>query len=578
MSFLPNKLLPLLPSIPDTVPLCDFMFDERYGRCSYSESLNAYTCGITGLSISAEEQRVRVELLARSLAHELQWRVNEGNEFDKVVGIFALNTVLTDHFWKIDVMGLSWAIHRINGISSPANAMYNVEELTHQLLTSRCKALFTVHQLLPVAFKAAEAAGIPLDKVYLCDTPWEPYGERKPAFKSLTDLVDLGQSLPPLEPIKWSNGQGQKQTAFLCYSSGTSGLPKAVMISHRNVIANIIQLSLFDQEDRDNLAPRHRDVGLGLLPQSHIYSLIIICHASTYRGDSVIVLPKFDLETYLRTIQTYKINTLYLVPPIIITMINNLETLSRYDLSSVNRVWVGAAPLGLEATNTLLANYPSWKVTLGYGMTETCVVVTSGTPRDIVVGSSGWILPGFEIMLVDAEGNRISRCNESGEVWVRSPSVVLGYLKNDAANQETFVELPEGRFIKTGDIGEMRKEPSGNEHLWIVDRIKELIKVKGHQVAPAELEACLLGHPNVADCAVIPIPDHRSGEVPKAFVVKSGEVSADDVQAYIQSRKAPHKWIKGGVEFVEAIPKSASGKILRRVLRDREKQRRASKL
>ncbi|KAF6819023.1 AMP-binding enzyme [Colletotrichum musicola] len=568
--FVPNSSLPPLPTIPDTVPLCDFMFDERFGRCAYSESLDAYTCGISGSKISAFEQKIQVDVLARALAEELGWRVNEGNEFDKVVGIFALNT--------INIMGLSWAVHRINGISSPANAMYSVEELTHQLTTSRCKALFTVPSLLPVALKAAKASGIPRSRVYLCDMPAEPVQNVSKEFKTLTRLIEHGRGLPELEPIKWEDGQARRQTAYLCYSSGTSGLPKAVMISHWNIIANIVQLSLFDQADRDSLSTRHRDIGLGLLPQSHIYSLIIICHASTYRGDSVIVLPRFDLMTYLRTIERFKINTLYLVPPIVISMINNLGAMQRFDLGSVNRVWVGAAPLGLEATNALLASYPEWKITLGYGMTETCVVVTSGTPRDIVVGSSGWLLPGFEILLVDAEGNRITKYNEPGEVWVKSPSVVLGYLNNDVANRETFTTLREGRFIKTGDVGEMRKESSGNEHLWIVDRIKELIKVKGHQVAPAELEACLLGHPAVADCAVIPIPDERSGEVPKAFVVTSGDCSAKDLQEYVQAKKAPHKWIKGGIEFVEAIPKSPSGKILRRILRDRERQRRASKL
>lgn len=399
---------------------------------------------------------------------------------------------------QVDIMGLSWAVHRVNGISSPANAMYNAEELTHQLMTSKCKALFTVQSLLPVALKAAKAAGIPECYIYLCDMP-DQQETKFSQYKTVAELTLRGQTLPQLEPIKWNRGQGQRQTAFLCYSSGTSGLPvsdttkdpcpllnsytdapykKAVMISHKNVIANIIQLSLFDQADRDAISPTHRDIGLGLLPQSHIYSLIIICHASTYRGDSVIVLPKFDLNTYLRTIERFRINTLYLVPPLVIAMINNFEALKKYDLSSVKRVWVGAAPLGLEATNALLSAYPSWKITLGYGMTETCVVVTSGTPRDIVIGSSGLILPGFEIMLVDADGKRVNTYNEPGEVWVKSPSVVLGYLNNEFANRETFVDTENGRFIKTGDVGEMRKAPSGKEHLWIVDRIKELIKVK----------------------------------------------------------------------------------------------------
>jgi len=290
------------------------------------------------------------------------------------------------------------------------------------------------------------------------------------------------------------------------------------------------------------------------------------------------VLPSFDLDTFLITIERYRINTLYLVPPIVVAMLNNLDKMKQYDLRCVNRLWIGAAPLGAEATQLLLSAYPEWKLTLGYGMTETCVVVTSGTPRDIVVGSSGWILPGFNVMLVDGDGREITSYNQPGEVWVSSPSVVLGYHANQKANQETFTELSSGRYIRTGDVGEIRKASSGNEHLWIVDRIKELIKVKGHQVAPAELEACLLGHSGVADCAVIPVPDARAGEVPKAFVVKSGDVTAEAIQEYVRSQKASYKWIAGGVEFVDVIPKSPSGKILRRLLRDQEKQKKASKL
>ncbi|KAK1635587.1 hypothetical protein BDP81DRAFT_450458 [Colletotrichum phormii] len=500
MLFVHDESLPQLPSIPDTVPLCDFMFDEQYGRHPVAKSLDSYTCGLSGYSISAREQKARVEAFARSLAQELGWSVNQGSEFDKVIGIFALNTV--------DVMGLSWAVHRVNGVSSPANAMYNAEELTHQLVTSKCKALFTVQSLLPIALKAAKAAEIPEHCVYLCDMPGQQEAKRS-KYKTVAELTLHGQSLPELEPIKWKPGQGQRQTAFLCYSSGTSGLPTETLFL-RGIATS--------------------DLASYLSPTST---------SSTYRGDSVIVLPRFDLHTYLRTIDKFKINTLYLVPPLIIAMINSFETLRKYDLSSVKRVWVGAAPLGLEATNALLSAYPSWKITLGYGMTETCVVVTSGTPRDIVVGSSGLVLPGFEIMLVGADDKPVNNYNEPGEVWVKSPSVVLGYLNNESANRDTFVDTENGRFIKTGDVGEMRKAPSGKEHLWIVDRIKELIKVKGHQVAPAELEACLLGHASVADCAVISVPDDRAGEVPKAYIVKSEPCSAKEVQEYVQARKAP---------------------------------------
>ncbi|KAF2192511.1 acetyl-CoA synthetase-like protein [Zopfia rhizophila CBS 207.26] len=380
-----------------------------------------------------------VDVLTRALARKVGWRVNEGTEFERVVGIFALNPV---------------------------------EELSHQLATSNCKALFTATSLLQVALKAAKTKG---------------------------------KLLLGLEPIKWSKRQGARQTAFLCYSSGTSGLPRAVTMSNFNVIANIVQLPLFNQQDRNNLALRYRDLGLGLLPQSHFYSWIIICHELTYSEDSVIVLRKFKLDTYLRSVEEYRINTLYPVLPI---------------FSEARMGWCCAFWLGSN------------------GDTLVCI-------------------PGLEsyaaVMLGDTDGRDITSYNQPGEVLVKSPSIVLGCLNNEKANQETFAELPQGRF--------------GNEHQWIVDRIQELIKNKGHQVVPAELEPCLLKHPSVADCAVIPVPDGRAGEVPKAFVFRPGTCPSEEVQRYVHDQISSHKWIKGSIEFVDSISKSPSGRILRRFKR-----------
>lgn len=251
------------------------------------------------------------------------------------------------------------------------------------------------------------------------------------------------------------------------------------MISHRNVIANTIQSSTFEKASRDAWGSGYRDVALGLLPQSHIYGLVIIAHASTWRGDQVIILPKFELKSYLNAIAKYKINTLYLVPPIAITMANSQDTPRLYDLRSVRQIYSGAAPLAKEVTDKLLSQYPSWTIRQAYGLTESCTVVSSTSPHDIWRGSSGCLLPGCEVKLIDTEsGKEITGYGEAGEILVKSPAVVLGYLKNDKATRDTFVEMPEGRFLQTGDKGEFRLSPdSGNEHLWIVDRIKELIKV-----------------------------------------------------------------------------------------------------
>ncbi|KEF61865.1 uncharacterized protein A1O9_03436 [Exophiala aquamarina CBS 119918] len=572
MVFYPEKWVPELPEIPDNVPICDFMLDEQYGRRPYSESWDTYTCALSGRSITASQQKEHVEKLSRALAQQFGWKVNEGTEYDKVVGVFALNT--------IDIMSLSWAIHRLNGVSSPANAAYNADELRHQLTNSGAKFLFTVLPLLPVALEAAEKSGISKDKIFICEVPGD--GEYPKEFKTLSQLVKEGESAPEIEPVKWTKGQGARQTAFLCYSSGTSGLPKGVMISHRNVIANTVQISVYDKLGRDKIRPGYQDVALGLLPQSHIYGLIVICHASTYRGDRVIVLPKFDLQHYLTAIEKYQINTLYIVPPIIIAMVKNPQLLKKFDLSSVRQIFTGAAPLGKETAEDLSAQYPQWQVRQGYGLTETCTVVCSTTPADIWFGSSGCLIPGYEAKIMSAEGNEITGYNQAGELLVKSPSIVLGYLKNEQATKETFVDMPEGRFMRTGDEVEIRKSPNGNEHIWVVDRIKELIKVKGLQVAPAELEACLLNHPAVADCAVIPVQDDRAGELPKAFVVKSNSVGLEESEAalkrsiskHVEKEKARHKWLAGGIEFIDVIPKSPSGKILRRLLRDKDRENR----
>jgi len=275
------------------------------------------------------------------------------------------------------------------------------------------------------------------------------------------------------------------------------------------------------------------------------------------------------------------------VPPIIIGMAKNPNVCAKFDLSSVKAIFTGAAPLGVETAEDLQKQYPSWSIRQGYGLTETCTVVLSTSASDVWLGSCGSVLPTMKAKLMSPEGKEITGYDQPGELVIQSPSVVLGYLNNDKANLETFIADTDGngRWMRTGDEAVVRKAPSGNEHFFIVDRIKELIKVKGLQVAPAELEAHLLTHPSVADVAVIPVPDDAAGEVPKAFVVKSASVGleendrlvAREIAKHVEGHKARHKWLKGGVEFIDVIPKSPSGKILRRLLRDKDKEARRAK-
>lgn len=447
------------------------MFEEKHGRAPYSNSKDAYICGLTGKRISAKQQKDNYICLARALAKEFGWKVNEGTEFDKVCGVFALNTV--------DVMTLNWAIHRLNGISSPANAAYSADELRHQLANSESKALFTVLPLLDTAIAGATKAGLDRSKIYLLAMPGDDESRYPKDIKTFKQLLEAGKNLPELEPVKWSKGQGARQTAFLCYSSGTSGLPKGVMISHRNVIANTLQIKTYDSSWRQvQGGDGFHDVALGLLPQSHIYGLIVICHVHTYCGDEVIVLPKFDLNNYLASIQKYNISVLYIVPPIIIQMVKQNDICKKYDLTSVKSIFTGAAPLGKETAEDLAKQYPDWKIRQGYGMTETCTVVCSSSPKDIDFGSSGSLLPGYKARVITIEGNEITGYDQTGELVVSSPSVVLGYLKNETATRESFVDFEDGRYLRTGDEVLFRKSPQGNEHVWITDRIKELIKVK----------------------------------------------------------------------------------------------------
>ncbi|KAF4334051.1 4-coumarate ligase-like 7 [Fusarium beomiforme] len=562
MAFYPPSWVPKLPDIPDSISVADFINTNKAGRKSFETSKNPYTCGVTGQSRTAAQVAQRVDFLARGLAKTVGLDPCDGTPWDRVVAIYALNT--------IDYIPATHAVHRVDGIVTPASSAHSASELEHQLRSSGAKALFTCAPLLSTALKAASAVGIPDKHIFLLPLPNTPSEGR---FKTIEDLISEGQNLPSLETPAWIPGQGKRQVAYLCYSSGTSGLPKAVMISHYNVIACTLMIHTCESVTRqqDNIDTQ---VALGLLPFSHIYGLVVIAHISQYRGDEVVVLQRFQLDQLLGAIEKFRIEQLYVVPPIIVQMLSNADKCNKYDLSCVRAVFSGAAPLGSETIQKLLELYPKWRIGQGYGLTEATPGVFHTSEDDPLPGSSGSLLPGAKVKIIDQHGSEVTAYDTPGELYVQGPNVVLGYLHNERANAETFVWREDGRWLRTGDEVLVRKSPRGNDHFFIVDRIKELIKVKGHQVAPAELEAHLLDHPYVDDCAVIGIIDERAGEVPLAFIVKSKQASGlreDDVVRavceHVETHKARHKWLKGGVRVLDVIPKSPSGKILRRVLK-----------
>ncbi|OAA45602.1 phenylacetyl-CoA ligase [Metarhizium rileyi] len=588
MPFYPPSWVPQLPEIPDSISLETFMFDERYGRYPAQDSRAPFTDGLTGRKHSLSEMQQRVDHLSRALSKELGFQAHQGTEWDKVVACFSLNC--------IDYLTLAWAVHRLGGILSCVNASYNASELEYQLKDSGAKAVVTCLPLLKTTMEAVTRVGIHKSHVFLHQLPpTVTYGLSNPGLKTVDDLIEAGAELPLFKPTDfyWKKGDGEKRIAFLCYSSGTSGLPKGVMIAHRNVIANTIQFVTLEKSNRDTIRKQlgvggYTENCLGLLPMSHIYGLIVICHVAPYRGDGVIVLPRYEFKLLLQAVQDFKIQMLYLVPPMILHMSKQPDIVKQFDTSSVRAVFTGAAPLKEDTAKEFLKVLPRVNLLQGYGLTETATVVCATVPQDILLGGSGSLLPGFVARIFTSEGEEVKAYGKTGELWVHSPSVVVGYLNNRKATDETFVTADDGlRYMRTGDEALITRSQKGNEHVFITDRIKELIKVKGHQVAPAELEGHLLTHPVVADCVVIGVAADREGEVPKAFVVKTSGVEGADrdiiesIIKHVADHKSDYKRLRGGVEFIDVVPRNPSGKILRRLIRDKERakvKRRQTKL
>ncbi|KAL7947427.1 hypothetical protein V8C42DRAFT_343374 [Trichoderma barbatum] len=569
MPFTTPSYIPKLPfDPPDSIPIHEFLFSDgdQYGRYPIAESRPPFTCGITGRSYPAAEAKNRIEWLSAALASELGFDVAVGSEFDKVIGLFSVNT--------IDTMTISWAAHRFSGVSSPISPSYSATELTKQLKSVKCKALFTCATLLPTALEAASAAGIPKAHVYLVEIPEKALKDATVPtdIKSVDQLIAEGKKLAPLPKLKWSKGQGARQTAFLCSSSGTSGLPKNVMISHKNIIANTLMMSTYES----NYKSGKPESLLAVLPMSHSYALIVTGHAGVYRGYNAVVLPGFDLVDVLEAVQKQSIETLWMVPPMIVALIKNSSITARYKLDHVQTTVVGASNLTKEVNEQFARLFPNCQLIQGYGLTETSVVVSMQNRADVMFGSCGHILPGYEGRLVSRDGEEVTDLDTPGELLLRSPTVMLGYLDNEKATKETFTH---DGWLRTGDLMEFRQSDEGHEHLFIVDRVKELIKVRGMQISPTEIEELLSRHPCIADVCVVPIPDDGSGELPLAFIVQSVAGKEEDervlkqkIHDFVDSELADYKRLAGGIEFLEALPKSASGKTKRGEMKERAKK------
>jgi len=381
-------------------------------------------------------------------------------------------------------------------------------------------------------------------------------------------------------------GEAKTKIAFLCFSSGTTGRPKAVAIPHYAVIANIIQYAVFLKVNDpsipwDDLRYRPGDISTCVLPLFHIYGLVVNLHFLLFVGMTIVIQPKFNITEFLESVVRYRITHLLVVPPMLVLLCKH-PIVKNYDLTHVRLCSSGAAALSNEVIQQLFRVLPNAYISQGYGMTETATVVTAtSTSQRHTKGGAGVLLPGVVARVIKQDGS-LARVGETGELVVRTPSLALKYLNNEQATKETFVN----GWLRTGD--EVKFDEQGE--LYVVDRLKELIKVRGFQVAPAELEGHLLNHKYVADVCVVSVVDEYSGEVPLAFVVphaslaqkiKNEAKEAQKVKAellkHVSDHKTKYKWLEGGVEFVDDIPKTSSGKLLRRVLRDRARESRANK-
>ncbi|KAJ2783500.1 hypothetical protein GGI15_002558 [Coemansia interrupta] len=474
------------------------------------------------------------------------------------LGVRAQDAVLVALPNSTHYLAVTTAVLLVGGVCSLANPLYTESELAHQLAHSRCRFIVTAASALARVQSALVGyPTLPLHHV-LCVDRQAPCGVR-----SVFDVL-CEEPFPQLRLR--DHGAMRRTPAFICYSGGTTGLPKGVVLSHYNIVANV-------QQGRHVQAMMEADGGrarttLAVLPMFHSFGLVLTAHSLPLCGSALLVMPKFDFAGFLRLVETHRVTDTLLVPPIINMLAKTPQLTGQYDLSSLRWIISGAAPLSPRTAAALEQRLPHVRVLQGYGLTETSPGLALNTPTLCDACSSGPLLPSAKVL--DAQGRCLGP-GDTGELCFRGPNVMLGYLDDP---QETARCIDPDGFFHTGDLGFI--DAQGFVH--VTDRIKELIKYNGFQVAPAELEGILMQHARVKDCAVVGVFDEeRQTELPRAYVVLDGrvdeahegvEAAARHVRDWVDAQVVYYKRLRGGCFVVEAIPRTASGKILRRNLRD----------
>ncbi|XP_064600762.1 uncharacterized protein LOC135466938 [Liolophura sinensis] len=442
----------------------------------------------------------------------------------------------------LEYVVLCVAVLNVGAVVSPINPASTPEDIARQMKICGAVAMVSGPQFIPMVNAGLSNNTNVKTKIVLGSSDgWLP-------FSSL--MEDDGQAFSQPQDV-----DPEKDLAFLPYSSGTTGFPKSVMLTHANVLTNLIQFAqVFPPE-------AGVDRVLGYLPFFHAYGLNGKILYTLNGGTSLTIIPKFD-ENFLQTMHKEKITILHLVPPVCVYMIKN-PSIKKHGLPFVKRVVSAAASLTKDTILEFEKVTGLTELGQGYGLTETSPVVTFDAPPTNY-GSTGQLVFDTTIKVIDLKTGECLSAGQDGEICVKGPQVMAGYYGNPAATADAL----RGGWFHTGDVGHYDEEG----YLYITDRVKELIKYKAQQVAPAELEGLLLTHPWVQDAAVIGVPDPEAGELPRAYVVikpgATSDVTPEAVTSFVNGKVASYKKLRGGVHFIKQIPKSPSGKILKRELRE----------
>ncbi len=487
----------------------------------------AFIEGPTGRSVTYRDFQEQVSGLAAALA-------GQGLRKGEVLAILSPNLP--------EFMIAFHAAATLGAITTMIPPLFTDDEIRTQLLDSGASYLLTVPELLNGARELVRTTGI--KQLFVA-------GEA-PGALSLASLVSRNGKLPKVDI------NPQEDVVALPYSSGTTGLPKGVMLTHHNLVAMLAQMQATYPFSED-------DTLVCVVPMYHLYGLHVVANLGLSQGATIVTLPRFELEQFLEVLERYRVTVAPLVPPIVLAL-SRAAIVDQYNLSALSLIHSGGASLADNVARACTERL-GCEIRYGYGLTEVSPLSHASLPDRLghKPGSVGYCLPNTECKIVDHNSRMELSPQQQGEIMVRGPQVMKGYLGNAQATAEM---IDADGWLRTGDIGYTDIDGS----LFVVDRLKELIKYKGRQVAPAELETVLLSHPAIADAAVIPLVDEEAGEIPKAFVVLRSDAAADEIMRFVASRVAPHKRIRR-IEFVTEIPKSPAGKILRRVLIEQERQR-----